>query len=381
MLVSLRRWLRELPIADPIERQIAPLVQLAELVGIALYIISSFTILGAALPAETQRFLIIQNVIGLLVTALALALLRRGRFTLSVALVAAEVVLSLAFTTFAFGLTSTHGALLLSFAIPVVMTGLLLGRGGLLPVVGASIAIVLITLLLHRAGSPLVGFAAAPPDASASNATTFVLIIAVLAVFVDRFDHVLRSSLRAALRRERELEHARDSLETTVAERTATLQESLATSAQRADELQRTLAALEQAQATLRDLSAPVIPVLRGVLVVPLIGELSHARTAEMVENVLQAVEHHRAHHVIFDVTGVPLVDTHVAQVLVQAADMVRLLGARALLVGIRPDVAQTLVTLGCNLGAIQTHVDLQDAVTALLPTLKPHARRVAHAG
>jgi rsbT co-antagonist protein RsbR len=79
-------------------------------------------------------------------------------------------------------------------------------------------------------------------------------------------------------------------------------------------------------------------------------------------------VERERARKVIFDITGVPLVDTRVAQVLLQTAAAVRLLGAQPLLVGIRPEVAQTIISLGLDFEAITTYSNLQEAVEALLP-------------
>jgi rsbT co-antagonist protein RsbR len=80
-------------------------------------------------------------------------------------------------------------------------------------------------------------------------------------------------------------------------------------------------------------------------------------------------VERERARHVIFDITGVPIVDTHVAQVLIQTTMAVRLLGADTLLVGIRPEVAQTLVALNVDLGGLRTYPNLREAVGALLAT------------
>jgi rsbT co-antagonist protein RsbR len=81
----------------------------------------------------------------------------------------------------------------------------------------------------------------------------------------------------------------------------------------------------------------------------------------------LAAVERTRSTHVIFDITGVPIVDTHVAQVLLQTTAALRLLGARVLLVGIRPEVAQTIIALNIDMGMLSTYPDLQEAVFALL--------------
>jgi rsbT co-antagonist protein RsbR len=103
------------------------------------------------------------------------------------------------------------------------------------------------------------------------------------------------------------------------------------------------------------------------VLVAPLIGVLDGDRAATLADNVLAMVERKGARQVIFDATGVPLVDTQVAQVLLQTAAAVRLLGGQPLLVGIRPEVAQTIITLGLDLAAIATYPNLPAAVAAIL--------------
>ena len=97
----------------------------------------------------------------------------------------------------------------------------------------------------------------------------------------------------------------------------------------------------------LRQLSTPLVPLMEGILVMPLIGELDGRRAGQVMETLLEGVTRAAADIVIIDITGVPLVDTSIANALVQAARAVRLLGAEALLVGITPEVAQALVGAG----------------------------------
>jgi anti-anti-sigma factor len=139
---------------------------------------------------------------------------------------------------------------------------------------------------------------------------------------------------------------------------------------QREERLHQTLADLRSSQAEIRDLSAPVIPALPGILIAPVIGAIDSARAGILMENVLTAVEGRRATVVIFDITGVPVVDTQVAQVLLQTARAIGLLGARVVLVGIRPEVAQTIVTLGVVMEGVITYASLQEALLALIPKL-----------
>lgn len=123
-----------------------------------------------------------------------------------------------------------------------------------------------------------------------------------------------------------------------------------------------------QAQAALlAELSAPLLRISDGVLVLPLIGALDSQRASRIVESLLEAVARQRAHLVILDITGLPVVDTQVANVLIQSARAVRLLGANTVLTGIRPDVAETMIALGIDLGDITTRADLQQGVAFAL--------------
>jgi rsbT co-antagonist protein RsbR len=130
-------------------------------------------------------------------------------------------------------------------------------------------------------------------------------------------------------------------------------------------ELQEQVIAAQQA--ALRELSTPLIPLADGLVAMPLIGSIDSARAQQIVEGLLQGVSTNRAMTAIIDITGVPVVDTQVAGALVRAAQAVELLGARVVLTGIRPEVAQTLVGIGVSLGSITTRSTLQDGITYAL--------------
>jgi rsbT co-antagonist protein RsbR len=146
---------------------------------------------------------------------------------------------------------------------------------------------------------------------------------------------------------------------------TAALSEALGAVAERETALTATLAELRASEAAVQELSAPILPILPGVLVAPLIGAMDSDRAALFARNLLGAIERQGARRVIFDITGVPVVDTNVAATLLQAAAAAGLLGARVALVGIRPEVAQTLVALGVGFEAMTPYADLQEAVRA----------------
>jgi rsbT co-antagonist protein RsbR len=120
-------------------------------------------------------------------------------------------------------------------------------------------------------------------------------------------------------------------------------------------------------QAALRELSTPLIPLADHVVAMPLIGSIDSARAQQIVEELLTGVAANRATTAIIDITGVPIVDTQVAGALLRAAQAVELLGSRVVITGIRPEVAQTLVGIGVNLGSIVTRATLQDGIAYAL--------------
>lgn len=127
-------------------------------------------------------------------------------------------------------------------------------------------------------------------------------------------------------------------------------------------------AALIRAQESLlAELSTPLLRISERVVVMPLIGSLDSARASLVVESLLRAVDDQRVEVAIMDITGVPIVDTQIANLLLQCARAVRLLGASMVLTGIRPDVAQTMVALGIDLEGVVTRADLMGGIAYAL--------------
>ncbi|MFL5801391.1 MAG: HAMP domain-containing protein [Roseiflexaceae bacterium] len=168
-----------------------------------------------------------------------------------------------------------------------------------------------------------------------------------------------------------QLAQAFNTMTTAVQERETALQRLTMSLEQRGAEVEQTLDELRQSvkerdelSQTIRELASPVLPVMRGVLVMPLIGVIDTERVALLTQALLTAVERHRAVSVILDVTGVPLVDTQVARALLHIAETTRLLGAQTILVGLRPELAQTIVGLDLSLTGLITQADLQSGIT-----------------
>lgn len=120
-------------------------------------------------------------------------------------------------------------------------------------------------------------------------------------------------------------------------------------------------------QQELLELSTPVVKLWNGILALPLIGTLDSARTQVVMENILQKIVDTGAIIAIIDITGVPTVDTLVAQHLMKTIAAARLMGADCIISGIRPQIAQTIVHLGVNLEDVITKATLADAFLVAL--------------
>jgi rsbT co-antagonist protein RsbR len=115
-------------------------------------------------------------------------------------------------------------------------------------------------------------------------------------------------------------------------------------------------------QQEMLELSTPVVALWEGILALPLIGTLDSARTQVVMESLLQRIVDTGASLAIIDITGVPTVDTLVAQHLLKTVAAARLMGADCIISGIRPQIAQTIVHLGVELGSVTTKATLADA-------------------
>jgi rsbT co-antagonist protein RsbR len=115
------------------------------------------------------------------------------------------------------------------------------------------------------------------------------------------------------------------------------------------------------------ELSTPVVKLWEGILALPMIGTLDSARTQVVMESLLQKVVETGAQIVILDITGVPTVDTLVAQHLLKTVTALRLMGAECIISGVRPQIAQTIVHLGVDLQGVTTKANLADALALAL--------------
>jgi rsbT co-antagonist protein RsbR len=117
---------------------------------------------------------------------------------------------------------------------------------------------------------------------------------------------------------------------------------------------------IREQQVAIQELSTPVLQVRERLLILPIIGVLDSARARQLTEQLLGAIQSHRARVVVIDITGVATIDVTVANHLVQTVEASRLMGASAIITGLSSRIAQTLVDLGVDLGMMRTVGDLQ---------------------
>jgi rsbT co-antagonist protein RsbR len=135
---------------------------------------------------------------------------------------------------------------------------------------------------------------------------------------------------------------------------------------------------IREQQEAIRDLSTPVLQVRERLLILPMIGAIDPQRARQLTEQLLHGIRATRAKVVVIDLTGVPAVDSNIANHLVQTVEASRLLGATVIVTGLSPAIAQTLVNIGVDLGKMNTVGDLQGGIEQAERLLGYHVALIA---
>jgi rsbT co-antagonist protein RsbR len=318
--------------------------------------------LAFGLLLKSQAFLIMAGVsfgLGLL-TFLAIVLLSRGSpigatFVAALAVFAAAIAVVLLLPSMTAGMT----------IVPLVVVALLLPYLASRAALGLSLLGLLASLSIFMIGTFVPPLVVAPPQVA-------VLIFGVSSVGIStalgllllwQFSTRLKATVAQISGANAALQQARNELEQQVARRTADLSTALVDLQARAEAQARLLDENVQQRMVIREMSVPVLPVDATTMVIPLIGGLDSARLITLREQVLSAVQRSKTRYVLLDITGVPIVDTQVARGLLDVVKAARLLGAVVVLVGVRPEVAQAVVTLGLDMSSVPTRRSLEDGL------------------
>jgi rsbT co-antagonist protein RsbR len=186
---------------------------------------------------------------------------------------------------------------------------------------------------------------------------------AITLLVLNQFHTRMHQSLANVQEANAALHDQQATLETQVAERTAALQQAMENLESHATEQQQLLAETERQRDAIRELSLPILPINQTTLAAPLIGIFDTQRLADLQKHMLLAIERSSAKTLVLDITGVPTIDHEVARGILRLAQATRLMGAQIVLAGIRPEVAQALVSLDVDLAGLATTATFQDGI------------------
>lgn len=342
--MNILRWIEPRSTDEKLARQeqLVNIVSLAAAAFSLLYL-GNLTIVAVLPEGNVHVASFIGGAAAVLLTAGSYALSRSGRVRAAAVMITVAAILVALYSCYVRG---TTGVSVIMLTLAVLFAGLTIG--GAAGVIAGVVEIALYIFLLLA--QEVWGWTAKPPVQSPwSGLVLIISCLGVIALATWLTIRSLESVLAKAEERGRRLQSLADEKDRLLAE------------VQARDESQRYL--LE----TVRELGSPVIPLARGVIAMPLIGALDSRRIQQVASALLQGVADHHARVVIIDITGVPVVDTAVAGALLRAAQGVRLLGAEAVLTGIRAEVAQTLVGLGLDLTGLVTQATLEEGLAYAL--------------
>jgi rsbT co-antagonist protein RsbR len=290
-------------------------------------------------------------------------LLTRGAISRAAALMSGTLLLAATVASFVVPalLPAVIAALLMAVAVALPY----LDRRALLPLIFVSWGLgVLLTALTRLSLVQELFPLSSPWIADVLLVIVLPLPLGLALLLLWQFSSQLNETLSQTRSANAELRASQAELEARVAARTADLRNALGEVQARAAEQARLLEAVEEQREIIRELSVPVMPISATTLVMPLVGALDSTRMELFRDQALKAIERRGAQTLVLDITGVPVVDTQVAQGLLGVVQAARLLGANVTLVGIRPEVAQAIVTLGLALPGMRTYRDLQSALS-----------------
>lgn len=334
------------------------IILLAAGLSLITVLLAGYVAITGARSLSEQR-VILPFIASLVVHTAIIILARNGRVDLAGGMM---VVMAIAGITGAALLNADQLLIPIFFLVPLLIAMAVLRPIGIVA-----------TLFGVLAGMGGIAGALPPPENVLVRDALFV-IIGLLAFFAtltgvligvghERLRRRLRCALDRADQTAQALQTMNEELDLRVQLQTKALQQMVQELEERSVQQERLLQEIAGQRDLIRELSLPILPVGRDVLVAPLIGALDGERLHQLQRHAFQRVGRAHARMLILDVTGVPLIDTHVAQGLTGLIQGLRLLGADVAIVGVRPEVAQTIVGLGIQLRDVSVFSDLGSAL------------------
>jgi anti-anti-sigma regulatory factor len=330
--------------------------------GIAIGTLIAVAVQFILYPDDATKFKIAYAAIGTLGALCFLTLpyeLNHGRITrASIIMVSVLFLIAL----FAFLPNTFNSFLMSAFVLPLVAGGVLFGRRGLAMVVTIISETLILLWYLNDSGR-IDGIMSGNPnimDALINGIIIFSVGGIIIDVFAGRQQALLQGNIRLT-------DDLQESLQT--------IHEAEANRIQADAERQRLLEERARLQEeiidgqreALKDLSTPIIPLLEGIIVMPLVGNIDSLRAQDIMRSLLAGIGTHNAAVAILDITGVVIVDTNVASHLSKTLQAAQLKGTHTIITGVSNAVAETIVDLGIDWSNIQVMRDLQSGLTAAL--------------
>lgn len=288
--------------------------------------------------------------------------IKKGKVLQGACLIALSLFCGITLVLTATGLTKS-GGLLFVYSLPLTIIGIAWGRKGLLLFGAASLLVVIILAFRDLNGNNLGQISLDEPD---EMFQTFLFPFLLLFLILDRYHASTKKALVASIERGRHLSEIQQGLDKQIEERSQDLESILARMREQEQELQERLQELERARLNLQERS-PILPVSAGILVVPLVGELTSARAQQLHQQVLHSCHQQHAHKVIFDLTGLASLDQAASQSLLELAAAIQMIGARLAMAGLRADIVDSLIAYDIDHTAIEIYASLQEALTSQL--------------
>jgi len=250
------------------------------------------------------------------------------------------------------------------YMVAVLIIGLTVSpTAGLYAGFVSSVLFAVPVLLLHFRVLPFSPHVV-PEGLSVVATIGFSTMALVLSAFLVReATGAIGGALVETRRYAQEMDRYRRQLEQRIERQAGELNETLAAAEAYSDDLNRALEDLRICHRVIRELSSPLVPVLQGVIVMSLIGSIDSQRAIVMTAEMLEGIERYDARILILDITGVPVVDTQVARILLESARAAKLMGCQTVLTGIRPEIAQTMMELGIEVTDLVSRSELQGGI------------------